>query len=311
MPPASPGASTSPEHRIATVAVLSMLPTFLGLGAPKAATTWLFRCLQEHPEVFVADVKETEFFSWRHTMIDLDDYAAYFDGANAGQAVGEITTSYLYWDGTAERAHRAVPDARLFVSLRNPMDQVYSHYWHLRRQNFHQDERPRPERFEDALDLYPDKLLKPARYAEHLARWLSYFDRDQLHLIFYDDIQSRPAQVLRALYAFLGVDATVRPSSLQTDDQSVRRGSSPKTRCWSACIRPSTTGLPGTSTSPSSRPWARPGQSASKTPSRCARRWRRSSARTGTRRWTPRRGASFGTTSPTTLPAWSTLQPAT
>ena len=35
-----------------------MLPSFIGIGAPRAGTTWLFRCLREHPEVFMAEVKE-------------------------------------------------------------------------------------------------------------------------------------------------------------------------------------------------------------------------------------------------------------
>ncbi len=205
-----------------------MLPTFLGLGAPKAATTWLARCLDGHPDVFLADVKETKFFSWGHTIRTLDDYREHFAGVDREAAVGEITTSYLYWEGTAERVHEALPDAQLFVSLRNPMDQVYSHYWHLRRQNFHQDERPRPNSFEDALEMYPEKLLRPARYAEHLERWLMHFDREQLHVLFYDDIQARPAVVVQQLYGFLGVDPSVQPSVLQTNDKSVRRGTSPR-----------------------------------------------------------------------------------
>ncbi len=210
-----------------------MLPTFLGLGAPKAATTWLFRCLQAHPDVFVAEVKETEFFSWRHTMVGLDEYEAHFDGAESARAVGEISTSYLYWgDGTAERVRDVVPGAYLFASLRNPMDQVYSHYWHLRRQNFHQDERPRPESFEAALKMYPEKLLRPARYAEHLERWLTRFDRDQMHLIVYDDIQERPAAVVQSLYDFLGVDPSVRPALAETSDKSVRRGTSPRSSAF-------------------------------------------------------------------------------
>jgi hypothetical protein len=206
----------------------SPLPTFLGLGAPKAATTWLAKCLDDHPDVFVADVKETKFFSWGHTMRTLDDYRTHFAGANGETAVGEITTSYLYWEGTVGRVHEVLPEARLFVSLRNPVEQVYSHYWHLRRQNFHQSENARPERFEDALEMYPEKLLRPARYAEHLERWLNAFDRDQMHVLFYDDIQARPASVVRRLYDFVGVDPSVRPSVLQTEDKSVRRGTSPR-----------------------------------------------------------------------------------
>lgn len=204
------------------------LPTFLGLGAPKAATTWLFRCLQEHPNVFVADVKETEFFSWGHTIRDLDDYRGHFANVDGERAVGEITTSYLYWEGTPDRVYDAIPDAQLFVSLRNPMDQVYSHYWHLRRQNFHQDENPRPESFEAALEMYPEKLLRPALYAEHLGRWLERFDRRQLHILFYEDIQNNPEQVIDELYSFLEVDPSVRPSALRSNGTSVRRGTSPQ-----------------------------------------------------------------------------------
>jgi hypothetical protein len=205
-----------------------MLPTFLGLGAPKAATTWLAKCLGDHPDVFVADVKETKFFSWGHTVRDLDDYRKHFSDVNGETAVGEVTTSYLYWEGTVGRVHDVLPEARLFVSLRNPMDQVYSHYWHLHRQNFHQEENPRPESFEAALDMYPEKLLRPARYAEHLERWFQVFDRDQLHVLFYDDIQTAPAQVVKNLYTFLGVDPSFRPARLRTNDKSVRRGTSPR-----------------------------------------------------------------------------------
>jgi hypothetical protein len=204
------------------------LPTFLGLGAPKAATTWLAKCLDDHPDVFVADVKETKFFSWGHTIRTLEDYRAHFADVDEEAAVGEITTSYLYWDGTVDRVQDVLPEAQLFVSLRNPMDQVYSHYWHLRRQNFHQDEQPRPDSFEQALEMYPEKLLRPARYAEHLERWLSRFDRDQMHVLLYDDIQARPAAAVQSLYDFLGVDPSVRPPQLATNDKSVRRGTSPR-----------------------------------------------------------------------------------
>ena len=205
-----------------------MLPDFIGIGAPKAATTWLARCLDDHPTVFVADVKETEFFSWGHTIRDLEEYESHFAEAGEVQTAGEITTSYLYWDGTAERVYDVLPDVRLFVSLRNPVEQVYSHYWHLRRQNFHQEENPRPDSFEEALEMYPDKLLRPARYAEHLNAWLDHFDREQLQVIVYNDIQAKPAAVIQDLYQFLDVDAGFEPSTIQTRDTSVRRGTSPR-----------------------------------------------------------------------------------
>ena len=39
-----------------------MLPSCLVIGVAKAASTWLSDCLGEHPDVFMAEVKEVDFF---------------------------------------------------------------------------------------------------------------------------------------------------------------------------------------------------------------------------------------------------------
>src|SRR5262249_42291730 len=38
------------------------LPNFIGLGAQRAATTWIHKCLSEHPEAFVSEAKELNYF---------------------------------------------------------------------------------------------------------------------------------------------------------------------------------------------------------------------------------------------------------
>jgi len=102
-------------------------PPFVGLGAPKAATTWLFHCLQEHPSVFIPDEKEIGFFSY---LDDIDgrmpEYLSYFRGAESTPAKGEIFVMYLSNPLAAERIKRHLPDAKLFLSLRNPVEQIYS-----------------------------------------------------------------------------------------------------------------------------------------------------------------------------------------
>lgn len=206
-----------------------MLPNFIGIGAPKAGTTWLFRCLQEHPEIFVALIKEVNFFHYEKIDGRLNEYEEHFSGAAAAVAIGEISVRYLHSPRAAARIKTYIPDARLFVSLRNPIDQIYSHYWHLRRQNFHQLDCPRaPHSFEDALNKYEDALLVPAYYCKPLMQWLKYFDRSQLHIIFFDDICSRPGYVLSELYAFLGVNNTFVPVNISQTGSSVRRGTSPR-----------------------------------------------------------------------------------
>jgi hypothetical protein len=208
-----------------------MFPTFIGIGAPKAGTTWLARCLDEHPDAFVTPVKETKFFDDDHIEGRRAEYEGHFAGSNGATAVGEISVRYLASKrGAAERIRQWIPDVRLFVSLRNPVDQIWSHYWHLLRQNFHQDTACFvPATVEDAIQRYPDLVLEPALYGKHLARWLRVFDRQQLQVIIYDDITVRPEAVIRDLYSFLGIDSEFCPPGLFVRDSSVRRGVSART----------------------------------------------------------------------------------
>ena len=205
------------------------LPNLIGIGAPKAGTTWLFKCLQEHPQVFMTPAKETNFFYAENIDGRLDEYREYFRGANGSLAVGEISVRYLHSPRAPQRIARIIPHARLLISLRNPVDQVYSHYWHLRRQNFHQyDTSQVPATFEEALERFEDRLLEPALCGDALGRWFNLFDRRQLHVILFDDIQSNPESVLHDLYGFAGVDPTIEPPSVRRLDSDVRRGSSPR-----------------------------------------------------------------------------------
>jgi hypothetical protein len=206
-----------------------MLPNFIGIGAPKSGTTWLFKCLDEHPEIFITPVKETLFFDYPYHESKIPEYEAYFSDAAGAVAVGEISTNYLTSQQAPERIRRHIPNVRLFVSLRNPLDQIYSHYWHLSRQNFHSSDRRRWS-FEEALEKYEKRLIEPALYSHHLQRWLQYFERSQLLIIFYDDICKQPEEVIKKIYSFLEVERTFVPVKVNQKDSSVRQGTSPKSR---------------------------------------------------------------------------------
>jgi hypothetical protein len=208
-----------------------ILPTFLGIGAPKCATTWLYNCLDAHPEIFVSDVKETNFFVFDTIDGRLDEYTAHFEEAFGARAVGEVSVSYISSNVAPRRAHTHIPDAQLFASLRNPIDQTYSYYWHLQRQNFHGWDLERVNQiqsFEDTFEHIPNQLLEPGFHYRNLQRWLQYFDRSQLHVLLLDDVKEDAGCELARLYEHLGVDPTFRPSSMRTGDQSARRGTSPR-----------------------------------------------------------------------------------
>lgn len=205
-----------------------MLPNFIGLGAPKSATTWLYHCLREHPEIFVADSKEVTFFDYGDITGRLDTYEEHFSRAGDVKAVGEFSTRYLASTRAPKRVKALIPDARLIASLRRPADQVFSHYWHLRRQNFHDlDTSSEVPTFEEALEDMQDLLLTPAFYHRNLSNWLKYFDRSRLHIILYDDIERAPDKIIEDLYTFLGVDAGFVPSALKPSSAQMRKGRVP------------------------------------------------------------------------------------
>jgi hypothetical protein len=206
-----------------------ILPNFIGIGAPKAGTTWLAKCLGEHPDVFMAAVKEVDFFKYPDFRDRLDLYASHFVGAQGCKAVGEFTVRYFAQAKVPDRIRDLLPNVRLLLSLRNPIDQVVSHYWHLRRQNFHNaNPSNSPRTLEEAIERYPELLLSPARYATHLTRWQDRFPREQLLVILYDDIENRAADVLHRVFAFLEVDPNFQPRSIMEKGIAVRRGMSPR-----------------------------------------------------------------------------------
>jgi len=208
-----------------------MLPHFIGIGPTKTATTWLFECLREHPEVFLPAVKETQFFVRSQYTDNLAEYEQFFAGTKGDHTVGEISPRYFASADAAERIHRHLPHTKLIITLRHPVERLESEYWHLRRMNIEVGDTSRnvPDTLEDALRTHEQSLIEPSLYAKHLQRWRERFDQSQMHIIFGEDVRTRPADVMRDVFAFLGVDPSFEPASLTEQSASVRKGVSPRT----------------------------------------------------------------------------------
>lgn len=204
------------------------LPTFIGIGAPKTATTFLDKCLKEHPDIFMPISKEPHFFSSAYHH-GLDEYLRFFKGAESYKCRGEISTSYFHHPEAPERIKKTLPDAKIILSVRSPMEQVYSMYWQSKRHNFYQSANNDINlSFSEALEKYPQRLLEPARYHTHLQRWLKFFPRDQIHILFYDDVRADSRKALSEIYEFLGVSVDKGLANLQAADKTVLGGVAPR-----------------------------------------------------------------------------------
>ncbi|MEI7931905.1 MAG: sulfotransferase domain-containing protein [Alphaproteobacteria bacterium] len=205
-------------------------PNLLGIGAAKSGTTWLAGVLAHHPDIFVHPQKELNALVYNDLDERLDEYAAYFDEGRAAKVRCDFSVRYLSAERAPAAAGRLAPDARLLLVLRNPVDQVQSHYWHLRRQNFHQDSMvvDTPDLFE-ALERFPHLLKEPALYGKHLARWLEIFPRERLLILDSQDLRDDPDTMLGRICAFLEVGEFDFSGAIRaTSAQEGRGGVSPR-----------------------------------------------------------------------------------
>ena len=203
------------------------LPNFLIVGAPKCGTTALHAYLAQHPDVFMSDPKEPHYFGtdleFRYRRRPSDEqYRSYFAGAGDRRRIGEASVWYLYSGCAADEIAEAVPEARIIVMLRDPVEMIPS----LHSQfvyNGHEDlglaealaaeeARAAGRRIPPHAN-FPSGLLyrRVAAYAPQLARYLERFGRERVHVIVYDDFKADTAAAYRETLTFLGVDPDHRP----------------------------------------------------------------------------------------------------
>ncbi len=172
-------------------------PDFLGIGAQKAATTWLYENLSRHPQIAFPAGKEIHFWDERAgraatAWLDL------FPPVGPGTKQGEITPAYAFLGLDAIRElGAAVPDLRLFYSLRNPIDRAWSSaLMELRHAEMTIDEAS-DQWFIDHFNSSGSR--RRGDYAACLSHWQAVFPADRLHVILFDDLVARPGETLTRL----------------------------------------------------------------------------------------------------------------
>lgn len=171
------------------------LPDFIGVGPARTGTTWLHEVLKGH--VGLPLVKETQFFK-RYYEKGLDWYAPHFAQCPPDLPMGEICPSYFNSVESRERIHNDLPDCRIICSLRDPVERLYSHYRHIRPlSGINVD-------FEKALKEYPE-LLDGSCYGTHLEKWMNLFGKQNVLVLFYEDMKLNPQAYIDSVCAFLEI----------------------------------------------------------------------------------------------------------
>ena len=209
------------------------LPNFVILGAQKAGTTSLYAYLSQHPQIVPAALKEVHYFDlYRNKKVDW--YRAHFpfqDELKAGQITGEATPYYLFHPGAAKMMSAVLPNVKLIILLRNPVDRAISHYYHevkngketlpLQQALASEETRLSAELFrigegEQIRKYAHQRFSYKSRgvYVNQIRDYLSYFRPEQFHIICSERFFEQTEEVYREVLQFLDCDSGFVPLSL-------------------------------------------------------------------------------------------------
>ena len=198
------------------------LPNFLVVGAQKSATSWLDYCLRQHPDVFMPiHKKELHFFDSNFDK-GVKWYEDIFKTSDGYDAIGEVTPGYLYCRLCPGRIYRTLPDVKLIVSLRNPIDRAFSQYKMILRKK---GVSPKELSFRESWEKYPP-IIQRGLYYKQLKRFGEYFPIDKIHIIIYDDLAFSPDTQLKRLFTYLSIKtSTVSSIDFKGDPMDVNTSS--------------------------------------------------------------------------------------
>jgi hypothetical protein len=205
------------------------LPDYLVAGAQKSGTTSLWAYLSEHPNVEPPMTKEMSFFD-RHYHRGMGWYRMHFplESENAARPsnkktqTGESTAYYMFHPLAPQRIAQALPDVKIILMLRNPVDRAFSHYQLKVVRN------REPLSFEEAIAAEPERLsgehekilangryysaahdrhsyLARGIYAEQILRWQQWIPPERLLILESGEFFRNTEQIFAQVLQFLGL----------------------------------------------------------------------------------------------------------
>ena len=192
-------------------------PNLFLIGHPRSGTGSIDGYLQNHPEIFMG-AKELHYFGsdlfYNSPARSFENYIKHFDEAQNHRYIGESSTWYLSSSCAAQEIKKFSPDAKVLISLRNPVDWIHSLHSHMYYATY--DDTPS---FVEALKKEPQRLagdLPPnahppigvcykslVQYAKQVHRYFDVFGKENVHVVIFDELKSHPQKTLNEIFSFL------------------------------------------------------------------------------------------------------------
>jgi len=208
---------------------IRLLPSFIIFGAPRCGTTSLYNYLSEHPAIVPALSKEIGFFelNFQH---GINWYKLFFPTIFSKYQIkkelrneiitGEATANYIHHPRVPARIKKHLPNIKLILLLRNPVDRSYSQYYKLvklgrEKLSFKEALKIEPERIRGetekmiqndnyySLNYHNFSYLTAGIYVDRLELWFKSFPKDQILILRSEDLYENPELIYKQTLEFL------------------------------------------------------------------------------------------------------------
>jgi len=194
-------------------------PYFVIAGESKCGTTSLYEDLIKHPDILPSNgygdhipyggtlslsQKEPRFFD-RQWHRGIDWYFSLFPDVS-GKISGDGSAMYLFRTLAMERMKQTIPDTKIIIMLRDPIDRLYSHFHHVAELAQKWETRyPTFERFLDCAHENDYYIIARSIYVDSVKNCYRLFGEDQVIVIKSETYFNYPNEYDRII-SFLGLN---------------------------------------------------------------------------------------------------------
>jgi len=193
------------------------MPNFFIVGAAKSGTTSLYEMLNNHPDVFMPDIKEPHFMVANQVkgkipscVANISDYCNLYEDAGT-RLTGEASVLYLYYyqEAISNIKKHCGEDAKIIIMLRNPVSRAYSAYLYAKMYDPNETLDFMPAL--NAEDERINKGINPMLYYKSLGMYSDMVGAyknafENVKVITFDDYVRSPDVVYKDLCDFLGLE---------------------------------------------------------------------------------------------------------
>lgn len=175
------------------------LPDVIGIGSPRSGTTWLSNLLNHHPDIYFAPYfKEIHFFDNNYKR-GLKWYSKFYHKIPENKICFDYTPGYMKNYKIGNLIKQMSPNIKLIVCIRNPIQRAFSHYMQRNRfENWEFD-------FDKTVQYNSKNILDYGLYGSQLKKVLENFSKEQIHIIFFEDLITNTENIISDVFNFLEI----------------------------------------------------------------------------------------------------------